>query len=73
MSATTRKLTVREFTTEFKLSKSKTYSLIAEGVLTVVKVGEKTIIENADEWWASLPRGRMELPAGLRRFQMGES
>jgi hypothetical protein len=67
MSATGRKHTVREFTTEFKISKSKTYKLINEGVLTVVKVDEKTIIDNADAWYASLPRGVMEMPKGLRR------
>jgi hypothetical protein len=66
MSAIARKHTVSEFMAEFKLSRSKTYELIAQGALIIVKVGEKTLIINADDWLAGLPRGVMAQPKALR-------
>jgi excisionase family DNA binding protein len=50
-------LSVPDFCRVYGIGRSKTYELIAAGVLEAKKVGAKTLIDraSAERWYASLP------------------
>lgn len=52
-----RLLTIAEFSTVYRVSRSRTYELLAAGELSAVKVGRATRIptEVAEAWKRSLP------------------
>ena len=57
MENTPELLTIQDFVTRFRVSRSATYRLFASGDLTAKKVGRRTMIARADaeRWLASLP------------------
>ncbi len=52
-----RAMSVRDFCTEYGVSRSKAYELFREGAVRPVKLGVKTLIrvDEAEAWLASLP------------------
>jgi excisionase family DNA binding protein len=49
--------TIEGFTQRFSVGRSTVYNLLAEGAISAVKCGTKTLIsmESAETWLASLP------------------
>jgi excisionase family DNA binding protein len=50
-------LTIKDFVSQYRISRSATYRLLASGELKAVKVGRRTMIERqcAARWLANLP------------------
>ena len=54
-------LSIPQFCRTYDIGRSKTYEEINAGRLKAKKFGRKTLITNADEWFANLPD--LQLPA----------
>jgi excisionase family DNA binding protein len=55
-----RNLTFAQFKQRYNVGTTKTYELVADGALTLRKVGRRSLLDadDAEAWWQSLPKSK---------------